>query len=423
MKRQHFSLYNINRFRERGKHGQALPDPTVVGLSYLKLGDKIYARWRGVNKATGQREVHSLGPMPTTRELLQRAKDQGKEGHHALVLAEEVLEEVRSRARMLRRGAKLGQLPVAEASPEAPASATKKHTIGDLVDAYLRHAEPQLRAKSVRDAKNRVKRIIRPLLGARPVETITVAELQELHTSLAATPYEANRVRALLSVMFKRAVDWGWRADNPVQKIKPFAEISREKRLSEEQLAQLIAVLKAQPNKIAARALLLLTYTGARKSEVLGAAWDQFDLDAGTWTKPSHHTKQKKLHHIPLNSDALVLLNQMRKESRGTGYLFPGKVRGKPLADIKSFWATFSKVAGFEGYRVHDLRHSYASILVSKGVSLPIVGELLGHTQAKTTQRYAHLATADLAEAGEIFTAAIRNPKKAVRHAPARRAS
>ena len=80
MKRQHFSLYNINRFRERGKHGQALPDPTVVGLSYLKLGDKIYARWRGVNKATGQREVHSLGPMPTTRELLHRAKDQGRRG-------------------------------------------------------------------------------------------------------------------------------------------------------------------------------------------------------------------------------------------------------------------------------------------------------------------------------------------------------
>src|SRR5262249_43262347 len=199
-------------------------------------------------------------------------------------------------------------------------------------------------------------------------------------------------------VMFKRAVDWGWRADNPVQKIKPFAEVSREKRLSEEQLAQLIAELKAQPNKIAAQALLLLTYTGARKSEVLGAAWDQFDLDAGTWTKPSHHTKQKKLHHIPLNSDALALLNQMRKESRGTGYLFPGKVRGKPLADIKSFWGTFSKEAGFEGYRVHDLRHTYASILVSRECRCQSWESCLGTLRQRKPPRHLGLESGTAAQ-------------------------
>src|SRR5262249_49538118 len=87
-----------------------------------------------------------------------------------------------------------------------------------------RHAEPHLRAKSVKDALNRVRRVIKPLLGSRPVEAVTKAELQDLHTGLSLTPYEANRVRALLSVMFGQAVEWGWRAYNPVQGIKPYAE-------------------------------------------------------------------------------------------------------------------------------------------------------------------------------------------------------
>jgi integrase len=152
---------------------------------------------------------------------------------------------------------------------------------------------------------------------------------------------------------------------------------------------------------------------------VLSATWDQFDLEAKTWTKPSHHTKQKKLHHVPLNSDAMARLNEMREECSGKGYLFPGKIAGKPVNDLKRFWGKFTKEAGFEGFRMHDLRHSYASVLVSKGVSLPIVGELLGHTQAKTTQRYAHLATKDLAEAGETFTKVLRG--KPVHHGAAQR--
>jgi integrase len=406
-------FYNdIEKLRREGKHGQAITDSEATGLSYHKQGPSVYARWRGMNKATGKRDDVTLGRMPTSKELFYAATAAKRLPQNEYGLE---LEKVRARARLLRQRSRLRGAP--DNAPVDPAPGTR--TMADLADAYLRHAEPHLRAKSVKDALNRVRRVIKPLLGSRPVQAVTKAELQDLHTGLSLTPYEANRVRALLSVMFGQAVEWGWRADNPVQGIKPYVEAKREKWLNEEQLGRLIAALRTHPNKSAARALLLLTYTGTRKSEVLSATWDQFDLEAKTWTKPSHHTKQKKLHHVPLNSDAMARLNEMREECSGKGYLFPGKIAGKPVNDLKRFWGKFTKEAGFEGFRMHDLRHSYASVLVSKGVSLPIVGELLGHTQAKTTQRYAHLATKDLAEAGETFTKVLRG--KPVRHGAAQR--
>jgi integrase len=138
--------------------------------------------------------------------------------------------------------------------------------------------------------------------------------------------------------------------------------------------------------------------TGSRRNEVLSATWDQFDLTTGTWTKPHTATKQAKLHRVPLSPQAVALLADMRKAATGR-FLFPGQSAERPLVEIKRFWASACRQAGIEGARLHDLRHTYASVLASSGLSLPIIGALLGHSQAATTQRYAHLMDDPLRQA------------------------
>ena len=127
--------------------------------------------------------------------------------------------------------------------------------------------------------------------------------------------------------------------------------------------------------------------------EVLKAERKDFDLDRGVCTKPSHHTKQNRREHVPLSPTAQALVSTIVTQADpGSPYLFPGGAPGKPLRDIKKFWATVMRDARIENYRQHDNRHTYASYLVSSGLSLEIVGRLLGHTNPTTTQRYAHLA-------------------------------
>ncbi len=168
-------------------------------------------------------------------------------------------------------------------------------------------------------------------------------------------------------------------------------------------MTRLLNALNATPHQTTANIIRLLLLTGARKHEVLSATWDQFNLEKGVWTKRAHTTKQKKMEYLPLSPAALSLLKEIKDEQNDSPFLFPGNVQGKPLQDIKGSWATICKQANLEDFRVHDLRHTYASHLVSSGLSLSIVGKLLGHTQAATTQRYAHLADEPLREATTLF--------------------
>jgi integrase len=139
--------------------------------------------------------------------------------------------------------------------------------------------------------------------------------------------------------------------------------------------------------------------TGCRRGEALRARWSDLDLERGVWTKPSHHTKQKRTERLPLSGTALAFLHALQAESEGE-VLFPGPT-GAPLGDVKHFWQSVRRKAELEGVRLHDLRHSFASHLVSDGESLHVVGKLLGHTQAATTMRYAHVADDALRSASD----------------------
>ena len=147
--------------------------------------------------------------------------------------------------------------------------------------------------------------------------------------------------------------------------------------------------------------------TGAREGEALSATWNQFDLTDGIWTKPHTATKQRREHVVPLSAPARQLLDRLQAQRNGSPWVFPGRDGGKPREDLKYAWARICKAAGIANLRIHDLRHSYASFLVSAGFSLPVIGALLGHATPATTARYAHLFDDPLRQATERASAII----------------
>lgn len=316
--------------------------------------------------------------------------------------------------------ARLGDVAHGRDPAEEKLNDRQAPTVADLAADYLvRHAIPNKRPKSVHDDRSFLDRVILPKIGAKKVAEIGRRDIEEIVLGLEATPYQANRLRALLSKMFNLAVGWEWRTTNPVTGVPKFQEHKRDRWLSVDELIRLRKVLDALADQRIANAIRLLLLTGARRSEVFTAEWDQFDLETGVWTKPSHLTKQKRTEHTPLSTQAVELLRAIHADADPENpYVFPGDRPGRPLNDIKKTWDQVRSAADLEDLRLHDLRHTFASHLASSGLSLPIVGRLLGHTQPQTTARYAHLADEPLRSAanhfGDVFeqSADKREPKE-----------
>lgn len=307
------------------------------------------------------------------------------------------LNQARDIARGLLADAARGSDPVAQAQAQRAAP-----TIEQLARQYMTdHALPKKRPNSARNDRSMLDRHVLPKLGKMKVHEVGSSDIAKLHNSLCDRPYQANRVLALISKMFSLAVRWDFRSDNPAHGIEKFHEEKRTRWLSDEELSRLVSALDVHPNQVAADAIRLQLLTGARIGEVLAAKWEEIDLVRGVWTKPSHHTKQKRTQHLPLSRAAIELLRVMKQ--RGGAYLVPSPRREGPMTDLKHFWRAIKKTAKLENYRIHDNRHSHASHLVSSGHSLAIVGRLLGHTNPSTTLRYAHLADDPLRAAAEVM--------------------
>jgi integrase len=276
-----------------------------------------------------------------------------------------------------------------------------------------------------------------PRLGTLRLAAVGSRDVEKLHRDLSATPYRANRVLALLSSLFGEAIRWKWAKENPARGVKRYPEQRRERWLKDDELKRLHEALDNYSDQKAANALRLIALTGSRKGEVLKATWEEFDLERGVWTKPSHHTKQKKLEHVPLSETVLALLRKIKPEE-AIGPLFPGRDGKAARVSLRKPWSQVCKAAGLaEGVpvqgkrrkvtkwkplvRVHDLRHTFASHLVSKGTSLQIVGKLIGHTQASTTMRYAHLSDGALRDAANDFGKIFDGAKGTLQVAPPRK--
>ncbi len=347
----------------------------------------------------------------------------------------------RDYAKALKKRIDMGEDPMASRHAERAAP-----TVDDLADRFEAEHLSKRRESTGADYKGMLRLYIRPQLGSMKVADVRHSDIERLHAKIAKTaPYRANRVVAVLSKMLSLAVKWEMRTDNPARGIERAPEEKRERYLTPAEIERLAGVLVTHREKVTANAIRLLLLTGARKGEMLSARWSEFDFDTGVWLKPSAHTKQKKEHRVPLSAPALQLLMAMKaaaeidlaKDNKARAakvpekkiedlFVFPG-AKGKPLSAPRKAWVSICRQAGLARQepkldakgkpminakgepvmvwqptvRIHDLRHTYASILASAGLSLPIIGRLLGHTQAATTQRYAHLMDDPLRAATE----------------------
>ncbi|HXP76583.1 MAG TPA: tyrosine-type recombinase/integrase [Stellaceae bacterium] len=302
----------------------------------------------------------------------------------------------REEARRLKREIDQGIDPMGERHDlrEAP-------TLKEFAESYIEARRGIKRERTVKEDESLLNGIILPELGARKIAGIGFRDVEALHLQVTknGTPIRANRAVALLSNIFAKAIKEGLRADNPAKGIERNQEQPRERYLTNDETVRLMKALTKHRAKPSANAVMLLLLTGARRSEVLTATWGQFDLGAGTWTKPGSSTKQKTVHRVPLNPQALTLLRAM-KPGKAPDFLFPGLgEKSETQTEIKTFWRTLLADAEIEDFRLHDLRHSFASLLVNNGLGLPVIGRLLGHRRTETTARYAHLFDETLSSA------------------------
>lgn len=303
----------------------------------------------------------------------------------------------RERAKELKRAVDLGEDPMGQRHEDRAAP-----SVSQLANRYLAEHAIRKTARTLKDEQSMLKKLVLPALGKIKVHDVRHDDIDQLHREISQTrPIRANRIAQMLSKMFSLGIRWGYRIDNPVKGWSRNPEARRTRYLTGDELQRLNRVLATHPNRACSNVIRLLLLTGARRGEVLTATWDQFDLDVGVWVKPAGYVKQRKEHRVRLSGAALRLLRDMRSERTTSRYLFPGGVSDRPLQEVKGFWAGVCRKAELNDCRIHDLRHTYASILASAGLSLPVIGALLGHTQPNTTARYSHLFDDPLREATE----------------------
>jgi integrase len=293
----------------------------------------------------------------------------------------------REEARKLKRLIDAGGDPLADIEAERGAP-----TVDDLARRFEAEHLPRKRPSTRDDYARALRLHIRPAIGRMKVAAVTWADIDALHRKItkAGHPFQANRVVALLSKMFSLAVRWRMRPDNPAKGIERNSEPPRRRYPTADELTRLAAALGAHPDQQAADIFRLCQLTGARVGEVMSARWDDIDLTAGIWTKPGATTKQKTEHVVPLSAPARQLLGALRQRTNSE-FVFPADSRTGHRVALQKSWRAVCKAAKIKGLRIHDLRHGFASQLVSGGASLPLIGSLLGHTQPQTTARYSHL--------------------------------
>jgi integrase len=255
---------------------------------------------------------------------------------------------------------------------------------------------------------------VRPVLGPIAMADISRADVLRVHHRLRATPYMANRTLANLQTLMNWAEQQGYREahSNPCRGVRKYPEASRRRYLTVAEMVRLGAALRIaerwqRMSPTAVTAIRLLLLTGARVSEILSVRWKEVDLPRGELRLSDSKTGRKT---IVLSAPARQILAAWPRHA-GSPYVFPGEGhgwrKGKHRVNLADAWAWIRRRAKLPDVRLHDLRHSFASVAVSSGHTLPIIGALLGHSQAATTQRYAHLMDDPLRRASDTTATTI----------------
>jgi integrase len=293
-------------------------------------------------------------------------------------------------------------------------------TVAELCDIYLKEGCATKKASTLATDRGRIERHIKPLLGNKKAVSVTRADVRRFLQDVATGKTAANvktkprgraivkggkgtgtRTVGLLGGIFAYAVERSITPDNPVRGVKRFPDRKGERFLSDAELARLGVVLRGMSgegvNPYALAIIKLLIFTGARKGEIEGLHWDEVDIDAGLLRLSDSKTGQKA---ILLNPPALEVLSGIERVD-GSPYVFPAARSDGHFEGVVKVWQNVRERAELPGVRLHDLRHSFASVAVANGASLPVIGALLGHGNAATTARYAHLSNDPLRAVNE----------------------
>jgi integrase len=322
----------------------------------------------------------------------------------------------------------------------------QRATVADLCARYLEeHAREHKKASSAHLDERNIENHIRPLLGELYVDDVSRADIDRFKRAIkdgktskpgasnrtsfrggkvvAGGAVVANRCLALLSKMFNLAELWGWRPEhsNPVRHIEKYKEVRRERYLSADEFARLgdalaSSVEEGSESCFALAAIRLLIFTGARLGEILTLRWDCVDLEQRVLKLPDSKTGRKL---VWLNAPAIEILTGMPR-IKGNPYVIVGDREGAHLVNIQKVWRRICRRANIPDARIHDLRHSFASVAVAAGVGLFLTGKILGHLRTSTTERYAHLADDPVRQANdtigrrihEVLSSPVTDPEK-----------
>ena len=270
-----------------------------------------------------------------------------------------------------------------------------KPTLAEAAARFLTEHATRLKPGSYEKYRFLLDRYIVPELGDRLIERIARPDVLKLHAAMAAKPPLANYAVSVLSKLMSWAEEHDLRPpqSNPCFKIKKYRENKRQRYLSREEYGRLGGVLARvetvdAENAMIVAALRLLLLTGARVNEIKSLLWRSVDLQRGLLMLPDSKTGQKT---IRLNPQAVEILRAIPR-TEGNPHVIVGRRAGEHIVNLQKAWRRIRLEAGLEDVRIHDLRHSYASVGAAAKGSLPMIGRLLGHNHQNTTARYAHLA-------------------------------
>jgi integrase len=332
-------------------------------------------------------------------------------------------ETARAEAKRLLAEVAAGRDPAMarQADREAP-------TFGDLIDLYLSEGVGHKKASTLKADRGRIEHHLRPLLGKLRADRIVRAEIERMRNAVeagkTAEKVESGEKRrsgsmatggkgvaaqcvTLASAIFAFGIERGLRADNPARGVKKAPVRKVERFLSETEIARLAEALDAETqrsgNPYPSAAIKLLLLTGCRRGEIVNLRWEHVDFERECLLLPDSKTGAKVVY---LNAPARALLQELPRMA-GNPRVIPGMRAESASAGIDNAWARVRIAAALPNVRQHDLRHSFASVGAAGGLSLPIIGALLGHKHATTTARYAHLSADPLRAANDAVGARI----------------